>query len=377
MKVISIPNRLACRPVCRSAAAALSIWLFSAAAAMAGPLPDWMTVKPNVKLLMLALDAGVGEANGALNFNGHHDGSHKIVVPQGWTVVVRMKNSDARVPHSATDSSKWRLWLTFSKSRLMPFYRRRAVSLRADGEGVLEIDVRRSTLHFPASAEAILERRHELLSPASVRFYTEVLAEYERRFEAGDNVDVSMSGEGYWLALLAGLAQYQQDRGLEAGNVYLSWVSRGIAAGKVDPGLKPLLDDPADLRARIAPRLAALSQAIRERDVSHFTDMPIAFNPTPFHPALAPISLTTLAVKDSDERLTVSNLDGHHRLFIMKLLDIESCEMMTIWDPEWLGRIRAVQAVANYEVRMYQHLAGVDVDDPILTESPASEARAV
>jgi hypothetical protein len=101
MKVKSIPNRLASRPVCSGAAAALGIWLFSAAAAMAGPLPDWMTVKPSSKLLMLALDAGVGEANGALNFNGHHDGSHKIVVPQGWTVVVRMKNFDARVPHSA------------------------------------------------------------------------------------------------------------------------------------------------------------------------------------------------------------------------------------------------------------------------------------
>jgi sulfocyanin len=101
MKVIPIPHRLASHPVCRGAAAALSIWLFSAAAAVAGPLPDWMTSKPNAKLLMLALDAGVGEANGALNFNGHHDGAYKIVVPQGWTVVVRMKNSDARVPHSA------------------------------------------------------------------------------------------------------------------------------------------------------------------------------------------------------------------------------------------------------------------------------------
>ena len=83
--------------------------------------------------------------------------------------------------------------------------------------------------------------------------------------------------------------------------------------------------------------MAALRRALRERDVSHFDDMPIAFNATPFHPALAALPLTTLAVKGSDERLTVTNLDGHHRLFIMKLLDIESCSMMTIWDPEWLG----------------------------------------
>ena len=173
----------------------------------------------------------------------------------------------ARVPHSATDSSKWRLWLTFSKRSLMPFYRRRVVSLIPDAEGVMEIDLHRSTLHFPTDAQLIYERRHELLSQASVRLYAEELAEHERRFETGDRVDVSMSDEAYWLALLCGLVQYQDDRGLEEDNIYLRWLSRGIAAGKIDPGLKPLLDDPASLRARISPRMAALSRALRERDV--------------------------------------------------------------------------------------------------------------
>ena len=283
----------------------------------------------------------------------------------------------ARVPHSGEESEQWRLWLTFSKGQLMGFYRRRAVSLSPEAEGVVEIDLSRSTLHFPTGAELILERRNELLSPASVRRFADVLAEYERRLDAGERVDVSMSGPAYWLALLCGLAQYYDERGLQEGNVYLRWLSRGIAAGKVDPGLKPLLDSPSDLRARISPRMAALRRAISDRDVSHFRDMPIAFNATPFHPALAPLPLTTLAVKDSDERLTVTNLDGHHRLFIMKLLDIDSCSMMTIWDPEWLRRIRAAQSVVNYEARMYQHLAGIEVEDPVLTERPPNEACAV
>jgi hypothetical protein len=47
------------------------------------------------------LDAGVGDTNHGLNFNGHHDGSHRIMVPLGWTVIVRMRNADSRVPHSA------------------------------------------------------------------------------------------------------------------------------------------------------------------------------------------------------------------------------------------------------------------------------------
>lgn len=283
----------------------------------------------------------------------------------------------ARVPHSGRDSSKWRLWLTFSKGGLMRFYRRRALSLLPDAEGVVEIDLRASTLHFPNAAELILERRHELLSPASLRLYADELAEHERRFEAGHPVDVSMSGDAYWLALLSGIAQYEDHRGLEEGNVYLRWLSRGIAAGKVDPGLKPLLNNPSELRARISPRIATLRRALREREVSHFDDMPIAFNATPFHPALGPLPLTTLAVKDSDERLTVTNLDGHHRLFVMKLLDLASCSMMTIWDPEWLGRIRAVKSVVNYEARMYQYLAGAEVDAPVVTERPAHSAGGV
>ncbi|HEX6654299.1 MAG TPA: class I SAM-dependent methyltransferase [Thermoleophilaceae bacterium] len=272
----------------------------------------------------------------------------------------------ARVPHSGPDSEKWRLWLTFSKKGLMPFYRRRAVSLVPDAEGVIEIDLRRSTLHFPETANLIFERRHELLSPASLRLYADELAEHEHRLEAGHPVDVSMSGQVYWLALFSGLAQYQADRGLEEGNVYLRWLARGIASGKVDPGLKPLLDNPSDLRTRISPRMAALARALRDGDVSHFGDMPIAFNATPFHSALARLPLTTLAVKESGERLTVTNMDGHHRLFIMKLLDIDSCSMMTIWDPEWLTRTRDARPVVNYETRMYQYLAGIEVEDPVL-----------
>jgi hypothetical protein len=282
----------------------------------------------------------------------------------------------ARVPHNSRDSSKWRLWLTFSKRDLMPFYGRRARSLRPDAEGVVEVDLRRSTLHFPNAADLVLERRHELLSPASLRLYADELAEYERRFEAGHNVNVSMSGEAYWLALFLGIDQYEDDRGLDEGNVYLRWVSRGIAAGKVDPGLKPLLDNPSQLRARISPRMAGLRRALRERDVSHFEDMPIAFNATPFHPALGSLPLTTLAVKDSDERLMVTNLDGHHRLFIMQLLDIENCSMMTIWDPKWLARVRALEDVVNYEARMYQYLAGEAVDAPVVTERGGSVAGA-
>ncbi len=83
----------------------------------------------------------------------------------------------ARVPHSATDSSKWRLWLTFSKRSLMPFYRRRVVSLIPDAEGVVEIDLNRSTLHFPtdppssstSGATSFSRRRASASTPRTLR----------------------------------------------------------------------------------------------------------------------------------------------------------------------------------------------------------------
>jgi Sulfocyanin (SoxE) domain len=78
----------------------LAVWLLSVTFA-AADLPSWITARPQARLVILAMDAGVGDANQGLNFNGHHDGSHRVMVPLGWTVVVRMRNSDARVPHSA------------------------------------------------------------------------------------------------------------------------------------------------------------------------------------------------------------------------------------------------------------------------------------
>ena len=84
-----------------------------------------------------------------------------------------------------------------------------------------------------------------------------------------------MSGEAYWLALLSGMSQIEEARELAEDNVYLRSLARGIQAGKM-PGLKPLVGNPADLRARMSPRMEALSRAVRERDVGDSPDLPIA-----------------------------------------------------------------------------------------------------
>lgn len=274
----------------------------------------------------------------------------------------------AQVRHGRRDTNKHRLWLAFSKRNLVRFYAQRARSLSPDAEGVIHVDLWRSKLSFLDRAEVIFERRDDPLSKASVDAYADRLAEYERQLQAGDPVNLSMSGEAYWLALMCGVSRFRGDGRFDDDNPYLPWVTRGVAAGVVDRGLRPLLDDKRRLHEKIELRLAALAQALERRDVDHFADLPIAYNATPFHPSLEDLNLKVLALSESGEKLSVPVLNGHHRLFVMRLLEIPSCPMMTIWDHQWNLKYPAARRVQNYEQRMYQYLAGVEVDDPVLGE---------
>jgi len=80
---------------------ASALWLLSVGVAAAAGLPDWIQTKSQARLIVVTLAAGAGDDNGGLNYNGLHDGSHRIVVPLGWTVIIRMRNADSRVAHSA------------------------------------------------------------------------------------------------------------------------------------------------------------------------------------------------------------------------------------------------------------------------------------
>jgi hypothetical protein len=174
---------------------------------------------------------------------------------------------------------------------------------------------------------------------------------------------------------MCGIVQFADSRGLEDDNVYLPWMTRGIASGHVDPGLRPLLDDKVALHRKVVLRIEALGKALRERDASHFFGTPIAYNATPSHPSLEALNFKTLAVKDSDEMLCVPQMDGHHRLFVMKALNLDSLPIMTVWDPQRLTH-KIFQRLPNYKQRMYQYIAGVGVDDPVvLSRDEAAAAQ--
>lgn len=270
------------------------------------------------------------------------------------------------VTHGVTSGDQRRLWLAFSNEDLTPFYARRARQAVHDAEGVTWIDLDRSRLGYLEGAQIIFEDLEDPLSKRRLRRYRRRLQEHERRFRAQEQVNLAMSGEAYWLALMCGLGQFADAGGLEGNNVYVRWMRRGIAAGVIDPGLKPLLEQPALLRERASLRMAAMLKALRERDPGVFDEILIAYNPTPAHPSLERFKARQFSVLNSDERLFVPMLDGHHRLFVMKLLGVSAFPLLAIWDPALLEVSRGARPIANYETRIYQYLAGVAVDDPVL-----------
>ena len=63
--------------------------------------PSWLQVDTVTKTVTFQLVAGLTGLNGALNFNGFRDGGLTLTVPVGWSVVMRFRNHDGMLPHSA------------------------------------------------------------------------------------------------------------------------------------------------------------------------------------------------------------------------------------------------------------------------------------
>jgi sulfocyanin len=65
------------------------------------PDPSWLSANAGSKTVTFELTAGLTPINGALNFNGYHDGGLTVTVPNGWTMIWEFANHDGMLPHSA------------------------------------------------------------------------------------------------------------------------------------------------------------------------------------------------------------------------------------------------------------------------------------
>ena len=61
----------------------------------------WLEVDSASRTAEFDLVAGLTSANAGMNFNGATAGAIRLTVPVGWHVVLRFRNADPNLPHSA------------------------------------------------------------------------------------------------------------------------------------------------------------------------------------------------------------------------------------------------------------------------------------
>ena len=87
----------------RRAALAGALLVLAPAAARAQVRIDrsWLTFDSSASQVTFTLVAGLGGANGGMNFNGATQGAIVLTVPLGWHVTMKYRNADQMQPHSA------------------------------------------------------------------------------------------------------------------------------------------------------------------------------------------------------------------------------------------------------------------------------------
>jgi hypothetical protein len=129
-------------------------------------------------------------------------------------------------------------------------------------------------------------------------------------------------------------------------------------------------------RDAVKIRLSYFAPVLQKAEARKDAEPLIAYNATPFHPALAARGLTTLYLQTTDESLSVPSIDGHHRIFMHKLLGITGIRSSLFWDPAFLRFNTPETLGLNYEGRIYEYLGGSEVEEPSFQSADAErEAR--
>ncbi len=106
----AVLSALGLAPALRRGAAgalALALALLAAPAARAQNVaavhvdPAWLRIDSAATTVEFTLSAGLNGTNGGMNFNGASNGALTLTVPVGWHVMLRFKNQDQNMPHSA------------------------------------------------------------------------------------------------------------------------------------------------------------------------------------------------------------------------------------------------------------------------------------
>ncbi|HET7790744.1 MAG TPA: sulfocyanin-like copper-binding protein [Gemmatimonadales bacterium] len=89
----------------RALAAAAGLCLLAAGAGAQGSAGKeaasaWLKTDSTAKTAEFTVIAGLTPLNAGMNFDGAKDGGLTLTVPEGWTVVLHVRNNDQMLPHS-------------------------------------------------------------------------------------------------------------------------------------------------------------------------------------------------------------------------------------------------------------------------------------
>lgn len=160
------------------------------------------------------------------------------------------------------------------------------------------------------------------------------LERIEQRFgnsaiEALGDESFRFFSDAYWVFYLLGYIDYLgNENSVTDDNRFKNFYATAIRRGVLDQNLKPLLDDEERLKLKVSTKY---------HDIDHARDYGTL--------ALAPIGLVETDEESdftfwtsSGRRVCASNIDGHHRMFIAKLLNASS--MPFIFVGKRVNRVR-------------------------------------
>ncbi|MGY1643918.1 hypothetical protein ACI782_22650 [Geodermatophilus sp. SYSU D00703] len=206
------------------------------------------------------------------------------------------------------------------------------------------LDVRRTDLHS------------RFFHVFQYRFASELLEDLEQlqldHFSFGRSLDAQRSHYGgwhYWLLYLKGYTQYQALGTVDADNVYLRHLARGLTAQSVDPTLRsssaPAVTEMILRRFRDCDRLSrpATARQFAANELAPVT----AFVRTP--PSVE--DMLTLYSVDSPEPTRARLVDGHHRLFAARLFGVKRLRFRVVMEPATVpavpGETRVLELADN------------------------------
>lgn len=123
-------------------------------------------------------------------------------------------------------------------------------------------------------------------------------------------------GQAYFELLVAGHHEYLQHGRLAPENVFFEGYRRAIVEGRIDPGLRYLLEDETLLRQKVEKKFADLDHAVAGR--WHMI-APVVLRQGEVHHRFTDIS---------GRPVTASQMDGHHRYFIAQLMSQPTIEAL-------------------------------------------------